>query len=345
MKGYFSELARHTGLRTATDGARADGTPAVNNTPAQASVPGAAAGLEVEEVTFVSAPQRAGDSPAVSGPATIDYSSGDTAAAVSDRGDASQPEFSASEPLVESDGEPQASFPPAVMIVESAMDATTPELTAEAQVSPLQPVTETREPRVLISAPVHARAPTSAPELHEHDSSESLHEISRANPKLETSTFELNRPSEVDDEPSPAPPEARTSSRLSPALEHGESDPLYRIERQSIVRNYLNEVSEWISTPAMAAEETASLPKAASAESATASMSESRHPNASLPNELRDAPEQRDLSLSIGTIKIVIEEPRTSTAAVPAPAPPPEGVRSTTTKTPTDLSRYYLNRW
>jgi hypothetical protein len=330
MKGYFSELARHTGLRTATDRAPVEGTPAVNNKPAQSSVRSAAAGLEVEEVTFVSAPQRAADPPPVTAPAPIDDSSRDTAAVVSDRADTTPPEFSSSEP-VESGVEPP--FQPAVTIVESGVDATTPDLTADAQISPLETVTESSEPRVLISPPVHADAPTSAPELHELDSSESLHEIS---------TFELNRPSDVDDEPSPAPPKV-TTSRLSPALEDGESDPPYPIERQTIVRNYLKEVSEWLSTPAPDAEETASLAEAASAESTTPSMS--RRPQASLTSESRDAPEQRDLSLSIGTIKIVIEEPQTSTAAVPAPPPPPDRARSEITKTPTDLSRYYLNRW
>jgi hypothetical protein len=57
-------------------------------------------------------------------------------------------------------------------------------------------------------------------------------------------------------------------------------------------------------------------------------------------------PEQQDLSLSIGTISIVIEEPNPPAAASPLPAPPAVG--STTHETarePTSLSRYYLRTW
>jgi hypothetical protein len=55
------------------------------------------------------------------------------------------------------------------------------------------------------------------------------------------------------------------------------------------------------------------------------------------------APEQQDLTLSIGTIKIVVEEPRAQ-AAAPAPPATTETFERTNTA-PADLSRYYINRW
>ena len=56
------------------------------------------------------------------------------------------------------------------------------------------------------------------------------------------------------------------------------------------------------------------------------------------------APQIQDFSLSIGNISIVIDEPKQDAPALPTPPPiierPPE-----VSDRPTDLSRYYLDRW
>ena len=55
--------------------------------------------------------------------------------------------------------------------------------------------------------------------------------------------------------------------------------------------------------------------------------------------------EVQDLSLSIGTISIVIEEPaQTVPAAIPAP-PRADGLPEPPASQPTRLSRYYLRPW
>jgi hypothetical protein len=121
-----------------------------------------------------------------------------------------------------------------------------------------------------------------------------------------------------------------------------------RIERQLLVRNYLKEISEWISTPASSPEEEpVSFISANRFESAEDQAHRTPRSNVALLDQSRmDLPEQQDLSLSIGTIKIVIEEPRKDVPAPPAPAAKPEpAFERTTTAAPTDLSRYYLNRW
>jgi hypothetical protein len=58
-----------------------------------------------------------------------------------------------------------------------------------------------------------------------------------------------------------------------------------------------------------------------------------------------EALEVQDLNLSIGTISIVIEEPKqTASAALPAP-PRVERSPERPASEPTRLSRYYLGRW
>jgi len=56
------------------------------------------------------------------------------------------------------------------------------------------------------------------------------------------------------------------------------------------------------------------------------------------------APEIQDFSLSIGNISIVIDEPKQDAPTLPTPPPTIERLPEVANR-PTDLSRYYLDRW
>jgi hypothetical protein len=66
---------------------------------------------------------------------------------------------------------------------------------------------------------------------------------------------------------------------------------------------------------------------------------------APVPRHDAEEPELQDLSLSIGTISIVIEEPRKEVQIQQAPPANPKRVLDRTTNESTDLSRYYLRSW
>lgn len=62
-------------------------------------------------------------------------------------------------------------------------------------------------------------------------------------------------------------------------------------------------------------------------------------------NDRTEEPRVQDVSLSIGNISIVIEEPKKD-VSIPAAAPPSvERSQERTGSEPTSLSRYYLRTW
>jgi hypothetical protein len=129
------------------------------------------------------------------------------------------------------------------------------------------------------------------------------------------------------------------------------------VERETIVRNYLKEVRAWVSAPPDIDQRELDWQRDADrppAPRATERSLVSHSDVFALESEIRPATpkpvrseslEVQDLNLSIGTISIVIEEPK---QIVPAAVPAPTSMDSSSGRVasePTRLSRYYLGRW
>jgi hypothetical protein len=133
----------------------------------------------------------------------------------------------------------------------------------------------------------------------------------------------------------------------------GDGDPAEAVrdepfERERVVHDYLKEVRAWVAAPPEF--DPQRLERERDAERSLAGHGElvAIEPEVQLTApqpDRRGALELQDLSLSIGTISIVIEEPK-QTAAVALP-PPPRGDSSPErpASEPTRLSRYYLGLW
>lgn len=126
--------------------------------------------------------------------------------------------------------------------------------------------------------------------------------------------------------------------------------PDEQLEREVTFQNYLKEVRTWVAAPPVTDErelEHQSRPEAQPLERNRGLFALDQEMNtASSPlHSRRQEQAVQDLSLSIGTISIVIEEPKRET---PVPPPPParaEGTAERTTSESTSLSRYYLRSW
>jgi hypothetical protein len=114
------------------------------------------------------------------------------------------------------------------------------------------------------------------------------------------------------------------------------------------LQDYLSEIRAWMTSDS---ESTAEIDQRQALEPGSKHPSEqstrTRDISTSSPLSAKpQPPEQQDLSLSIGTISIVIEEPNRAVAAAPQPvAPPVANMTQETAKEPTSLSRYYLRTW
>jgi hypothetical protein len=123
------------------------------------------------------------------------------------------------------------------------------------------------------------------------------------------------------------------------------------IERETLVRNYLKEVTEWVAqSPALDSAGLESVRETEQTEGAESAALESRE--ASQVGLSRKTPspspvpslDVQDLTLSIGTIKVVVEELPAAVATPQIAAPRNVGADRSASE-PTRLSRYYLERW
>lgn len=302
MTGYFSQLARHTGLgfepgATMTAGSAAAELP-VAVQPPQSAPP---APPHIEEIVFtapapgavegsseglVSSVGADGDDHPRSAAATakrwIDVSPDPESGTGNPRGRSAEEQSPAGEPRV-------------VQLDEWA--------TAERQPGPQEPIEITRESIEMVE---------SRPEVKDPD-----------------------------------PPQPTRVREPADAVrdEH--------LEREVIVHSYLEEVRAWVAAPPepdqrelgqreLEQRRVAQRPPAGRSDVfALEPEAEATVPRSGRPEAL----EVQNLNLSIGTISIVIEEPKqTAPAALPAPPRadrPPERLASE----PTRLSRYYLTRW
>jgi hypothetical protein len=143
-------------------------------------------------------------------------------------------------------------------------------------------------------------------------------------------------------------PDADGQELVRPVTEAAHPAPASgkRSEQEAAIHNYMKEVRAWVAaspTDEGTLEQDdwsnvrAELGNVFSFEPETNAASDSGH-------ELSADPGVNDLSLFIGNISIVIEEPQ-KTAPPPATPPPTERSPVETASEPTSLSRYYLRPW
>ncbi len=115
-------------------------------------------------------------------------------------------------------------------------------------------------------------------------------------------------------------------------------------DREAIVRNYLKDVRAWVAASPAIEESSGPASERDTGLDVWTTTTAKQRDVFSLEYEAVE-PQIQDLSLSIGNISIVVEEPGTD-AAPPAPAPPPvERSHQRAESEPTRLSRYYLRPW
>ncbi len=115
-------------------------------------------------------------------------------------------------------------------------------------------------------------------------------------------------------------------------------------EQNVTVRNYLKEVLAWVANPP---EQDQPQPSSLTAnpaipEKLEIQISDDRSP---LAQPVVTEPMVQDLNLSIGNISIVVEEPKPNVTAQVATPLQNERVAASETSEPTRLSRYYLRSW
>ena len=117
------------------------------------------------------------------------------------------------------------------------------------------------------------------------------------------------------------------------------------VERERMVRQYLREVHAWVAagpTAEAIADESQSLNNQ---QPESVAIAVERSPQPLAQPATRDAIDVHDMNLSIGTISVVIEEPKPAAAAVIAPTPAAPAPQPQTQHEPISLSRYYLRSW
>jgi len=345
MKGYFSQLARHTGLNF--ESGRPPVTPA-GSAPrtafSQQSVGREPQPLHVEEVTFTDA----------SGPIIHDTS------VKRDEGSAQIRIEPISEKVDESKTAPpahnahpgQSEFRDPLWEYEAKVPDTSIKISSVAEfketatrVSGTRSVADEFSKRIPNeqSVEIEQRAIEQQVEWTTQPSTAGLAEVFERPVQLE-GQFEFSEHSALNAPDQNQQPRQQGREQQTEKGESTDSEP--QRQREAIVRNYLKEVREWISTPLEDSESETAFEVRADTPSKNSDASgwpeyQTNEPRSS-PHE---QPQTQDLNLSIGTISVVIEEPAkqpTVPQVVPAPA---ERIVERTTGGSTDLSRYYLRTW
>ena len=318
MKGYFSQLARHTGLRFTS---AAHPTSPASGTPR----PAPASPLHVDEVTFVPA------SPAVSAHATSDEQTSSAA------------------------------------VPENARIAETRHTTPNPEPSQTTRLTESDTRRFFPEAFGH--------DVHEsplaNDSNEGSGSLADAHTTLQRVTTEHQSPSRqrnaerdlVSTKPADnnlqfervvtfaTPDQDHQTKAEPPPPAANDLDPSDPLEREVLVRQYLREVRAWVAAPPTPIPDIPenALPQESEAgewqpEHVTTFASDRALLNSSPQPAQPDRLDVHETSLSIGSITVVIEDPKPNVMTI-APAPPAPVAQPQPQPEPTSLSRYYLQRW
>ena len=357
MKGYLSQLARNTGLNFATGGTTSAVSSSTSRT-ASAQIEGheEISAPHVEEVSFPGPSQMTLDTAERSNEDVAGHTRIETISAKDneirsegsgDRGDALQSEFRDVNRERES----------------KTLQSTGKEFSAEATFGGL-PVHGTgsksnaaagdeysddgypeESPSRGIKAPTFVISEESAATAQTSGSKELFERVEAFADRYAKPDYELRDP--LDQNPSTRRLEVegqepmqstKTGERIAAGLEE-------LTEQEVIVRNYLKEVWDWVAAPPDTAD--VELEFRTSGENQTDRDRPGSEPgtNAAPPRRTSAGPELQDLSLSIGTISIVIEAPTKEAPVTQTLPPKTERVIGRTTTGSTDLSRYYLRRW
>ena len=285
MKGYFSQLAQHTGLQF-TD-ARA------KRQPVRPAMP-----LHVEEVTLVQATEPVTSISADDGPRSSEKRS--AAPVQITQPSASLPETVPAETRMniveQSKPAPIESF-----AIEQDSISTNETVKVETALTPVDEVDQLE--RVEVEFVPHV--PPTPAEMENQET-----KVGSAEPDL--SDFDLSEP----------------------------------VERERMVRQYLREVQAWVAAGPTAEDNAAESRSSNTEQPESVAIAVGGSP---LPppaqSAPRDAIDVHDMNLSIGTISVVIEDPKPAAATVIAPTPAAPAPQPQTQHEPISLSRYYVRSW
>lgn len=335
MTGYFSQLARHTGLSFARDDNSAPAARIVDAAPA-VSAPHAdsapLAPLVVEEIAF-------------SAPAPRDsYAGNDDAGGLRVAGHATN-----DAPAAAQRGQAEA---------HQTTDAGS--RTAMTQTSHALSLA------LLTESPVQFTGQAaSAHELSQHDAAAQPHAGERRAGQVfdeGSQAAAVSRPQAADTKVEPVTvasalanelPVLAAARREASAQALSDREPSDGAAAEGTTgdasaRDYLREIREWVAAPASFVEQQAAELESDVAFALTQAADALAQATGAPPFVPADKPSAlavQDLDLSIGSIQIVIEEPRPAAPAPVAATPRVEHAPAQTTRATTTLSRYYLRDW
>jgi hypothetical protein len=351
MTGYFSQLAYHTGLTfeaAASNAASTFASEPVRSVPASESEPSGPP--DVEEFTFTAASAPDANEGSSEGHPTLRVRDRSVAGTMEVR----SPQQSEST----ADAHRQSSEATA-----RQSDAAPGLFREESRIAFTDSPSATRNPRKLSAEnQFPARElPALLPDKSSGAERRSLPVESVAIPydAIEMVERQPARQDPPADGRQPQRPEAKQAEQAKPVGDREVVDAVreQHVERETIVRNYLKEIRAWVSAPPELDQRELELPRDSDrrlarhdAERSVVGRSDvfalEREVLAATPQPAQsESLEVQDLNLSIGTISIVIEEPKQiAHAAVPSPTGMESSPGSRASE-PTRLSRYYLERW
>src|SRR5215216_5443731 len=332
MSGYFSQLARSTGLSI---GRSRNG--AMRGLPvAPVAAPARDTALEVEEVVLV-APQQTDSSSELKlsdrSAASIEIEQGVVSLHVSDD---STPRSEADSAIRATDFARTNSGPEPAVDHKAPQDSQSEQSNVNADPQFAGSLKIATTPTFLLEPEIDSRGPHDQLLPEPREASISIEPVER----IELVTREVNnavtQPPNLSERTDLVALDMNVSARSdSPAL------PL---ERARVARNQLKEVIAWVTANPNNLEEEP-LPEILISSRSVSGRDPADHSqlDSLSPQPARaHAPEIQDFSLSIGNISIVIDEPKQDAPTLPTPPPiierPPEIANR-----PTDLSRYYLD--
>jgi|GEM_PF-4948097 len=343
MKGYFSQLARHTGLKfdphRKTAGEDSSSEPVVG---------GNASPFEIHDVTFTE-PSR---------PIAPEVTS---ASSVYDASHLSAPETSNdSRDQVVAPSDQRATAP---LIEEAGLEQTGPGAQDQADVvtsTRAAPVASPEESRIqFIPTETHTGAPpapsvkiVSVSDEQPSDNSSIKDNLKTIQPesieRYEVYQVDHREAGVVESTSLEVPPPSERVSMPAGETDQSDAHPVGPSARTRIVRDQIKEVMAWVATPPEEIQSGRSLSGVMETRTQEDDFfkreRQQYEPSSSQPMLPRE-PEVQDLNLSIGSISIVIEEPKPDVPVFQSPAPAESGPSERTTPEPTRLSRYYLRNW
>ena len=352
MSGYFSQLAHHTGLSLERGANKSASSFAAEPTVAvQRPESGPLNPLHVEEIAFTSAPA----------PVTVESNS-ERRATLSER-DRAAAGTTDVRSLKQTESKEYDHLQSAGATAKPSIDVSRDELWEESRIAFTDSASST------MNSPEHFAVenfPASKPPATRPDEASSAERraLSQESIAIPYDSIEMAESRSAARDPEAqgrqAPrPEAKDAGQPKPTMDRGPADAVrdQQVERETIVHNYLKEVRAWVSAPPELDQrelewqrDAERSPAPHDAEQSLATHSDvfalEREVQSAAPRPARsESLEVQDLNLSIGTISIVIEEPKQiAPAAVQAPARV-DSPRERPASEPTRLSRYYLGRW